>query len=149
MPANTAPVFTVSPRVDHLKMTGNVASAKSDGTGTIATDIFLLAAGATNGTLVSRLRICLYATTPTTTTATVYRFFLSTQSSGSTTADNTHLINEVTVGAMAAANATTGLPSIEIPLNYVIPSGQYLLVSVHANYAANTGAQIQMIGGDF
>ena len=149
MPANTAPIFTITPRVDNLKLTGNVASAKSDGTGTVGTDIFLISTPGANGTLISRLRLNPYATTPTTTAATVFRFFLATVNSGSPTADNCHLVQEVTIGAVAAANATTGLPPIEVPLNFVIPSGQYLLVSTHANFAANTGCQIQVIGGDF
>jgi hypothetical protein len=149
MAQNTLPVFSLVPNIGDCQLTGNIASAKSDGTGTIGTDIFLAFTAGANGAYVSRARINAYATTPTTTTATVIRLFLSTQSSGATTAANTQLIQELAVGAMGAANATGALMPLEVLLNFAVPAGMTVLASIHANLAANSGFQVVIIGGDY
>jgi hypothetical protein len=82
-------------------------------------------------------------------TASVIRLFLSTQSSGATTAVNTWVIQEIAVGALTAANASNAVMPLEVVLNIAIPASMTVLASIHANLAANTGWQIIVIGGDF
>ena len=149
MAQNTLPVFSLVPNIGDCQLTGNIASAKSDGTGTIGTDIFLAFTAGANGAYVSRVRIYAYATTPTTMTASVIRLFLSTQSSGATTAADTQVIQEIAVGALTAANASNAVMPLEVVLNIAIPASMTVLASIHANLAANTGWQIVVIGGDF
>jgi hypothetical protein len=151
MPQNTSPIFTLTPYVGKVNLTGNIGLAASDGAGTIGATpgLYLLVTGQTNGTLISRIHIHAYATTPTNTSATVLRFYHSTQASGVCTAANTWLIYELGLGILAAANATTALTPIDIPLNYVVPSAETILVTSHSNLAANTGFQVLAIGGSY
>lgn len=151
MPSNTSPIFTLTPYVGKINLVGNIGLTASDGAGTIAATpgLFLLVTGAAQGTLISRIHIHAYATAATNTAATVLRFYLSTQTSGVCTAANTFVFCEVGFGILAAANATTALTAVDIPINFVVPATEGILVSSHANLAANTGFQILAIGGSY
>jgi len=149
MPANTSPIYTLTPDLSKVNLVGNIALATSDGVGTVGTNLFLLLTGAANGSFVSRIRIHAYATAPTNTAATVLRFYASSVTAGPTLATNTFLFQEIGVGILAASNATTALTPIEVPVNWAVPAGETILVSSHANLAANTGFQIIAIGGDY
>lgn len=147
---NTSPIFSLTPKIGKVNLVGNIALATSDGVGTVGTNLFLLLTGGANvGTFVSRIRIHAYATAPTNTAATVLRFYASTVAAGTTLATNTFLIQEIGVGILAASNATTALTPIEFPVNWAVPTNETILVSSHANLAANTGFQIVAIGGDY
>src|ERR1700675_5094698 len=98
MAQNTSPIFSLVPNVSAAQLVnGTTASARSDGVGTIGTDLLKAFTAGANGSFISRARISAYATTPTTETATIIRLFLSTQASGATTAANTFLIQELGV----------------------------------------------------
>lgn len=150
MAQNTSPIFTLVPKIGFATLTGSIASARSDGVGTIATDLFVcFTADATDGSYISKLRLSAAATTPTTMTASVIRLFISTQTSGATTAANTVLFAEISTAAIPAANAANAINYYEVPCDFALPAGYTLLASIHANMAANTRFQILTFAGDY
>lgn len=154
MPNNYDPIYVGIPSsVTPAQLTNSSPSAntRSDGVGTIGTDLIKLFTGATTyGSRVSSIRIMPYATAAATATvATVIRFFLSTKTSGATTAADTWLIWEQAVASQSGASSTVAAYPIDIPFNRVIPPGYTLLVSQHAVQNANTGLQIVPEAGDY
>lgn len=148
MAANSNPKFTKNGRVSSVLVTA--LNASSQGGGTVGTDIFLaFTADATNGSFVERVRLIPTATTPTTTTATVARVFVSTIASGATTSANTYLVAEITLPAIAADNASTAVIPFDISLGFALPANGTILVTNHAAPAANTAWRAVVIGGDY
>ena len=145
---NIQPRFTKLGDVASVLITAGNTS--SQGGGTIGTDIFLaFTADATNGSYIEKVRLIATATTPTPTTATVARIFLSTQSSGATSSANTYLIAEVTLPAVAADNASAAIYPFDVPLGFSVPAGMNVLVTTHASPAANTAWRAVVFGGDY
>ncbi len=148
MAGNAIPQFTKNGKITSVLATA--ANTSSSGSGTIGTDMFLVAtADATNGTFIEFVRLMAVATTPTSTTATVGRLFVSTQSSGATTSANTYLVYEISLPSLSADSATIGNNSYDIPLNLRLPPGASLLFSTHAAPAANTNWRATAVGGDY
>jgi hypothetical protein len=150
MAANVNPIYTKVGNINGVNFTA--ANVKSDGTGTIATDIYkAFTADATNGSYVSRIRLNTTATTAATaTTATTLRVFISNKTSGATTGGtDTWLFAEVAAGAQTADHSTNATSFIEIPLNFVLPASYTILVSTHVVAAANTAWQAVVYGGDY
>jgi FlaG/FlaF family flagellin (archaellin) len=149
MPANTNPIFSDTPNVNGCLITA--ALTKSNGDGTIATDIFKAFTAGADGAYVSKVRFSPCATTAATaTTATVGRAYLSSQTSGATTGGtNTWLLGEVALPAQTADHSTNPTSPIEIPIGFAIPAGYTILVSTHAAPAANTQIEALVIGGDY
>jgi hypothetical protein len=146
MPANTSPIFTLTPNVGVIGVTA--ANTKSDGTGTVATDIFKAFTAGTNGSMVYKVRFSPTASAAATaTTATVGRVFYSTVGSGATA--NTWLLAEVTLPTVTADSSTAPTNSIEVALNIAIPTGSFIHVTNHAAPAASTLWQIEVFGGDY
>lgn len=148
MAANATPIFTKNGRVESVLVTA--ANTSSQGGGTIATDIFKAAtADATNGSFVEFVRWIATATTPTNTTATVGRVYLSSVTSGATTSANTYLVAEVALPVVAADNATTAGNAIDIALNLRVPAGWTVLATNHAAPAANTAWRLVVPIADY
>ena len=150
MPANTSPIFTLTPNVGAVAI--SAANTKSDGTGTaVGTDIFKAFTAGANGSFVTRVRFNPVATTAgTSTTATVGRVYYSTTGSGATTGGtNTFLLGEVTLPSVAADSSSAPTNSVEVMLNIAIPTGSFIHVSTHAAPAANTSIQATCFGGDY
>jgi hypothetical protein len=134
---NNDPIFSKIGALASVEVTA--ANTKSDGTGTIATDIFLAATlDATNGGFVRDVTFWPTATTAaTTTTATVGRVFWSSVNSGSTTVANTIPLGEVTLAAQTAASTSAAAYPQTLMINKALPPG-YILVTNHAAPATNT-----------
>jgi hypothetical protein len=150
MPANTAPIFTGTPKVSGTRITA--AQANSTGTGTIGTDYFLAFTAGANGSYVQRIRFILGgATANTASTASVLRIYLSTQSSGSVTSSNTWLIQEVVAASQTpnVVSGSTAIFPIDVPLNFPIQSGYTILVGASAVTSANTVWTVTTYGGDY
>lgn len=148
MPANIDPIFTKVGNVGSVLITA--ANTSSQGGGTIGTDIFLVCTGDdTNGTLIQRIRFIPTATTPTTTTATVGRVFITTQDSGATTSANTYLWDEVTLPAVASDNASAAVLKFDLPFGFALKPGQNILATCHAAPAANTAWRVVAVAGDY
>jgi hypothetical protein len=151
MAANTAPIFTLLPAIGTaIWLPATTANTKSDGVGTIGTDILLLETAGANGSFLNKIRFSPAASVAATaTTASVIRVFLSTQSSGATTNANTSLIGEIAAPAQTADQTTTATNYIEFPLGFAVPSGISLLFSMHHAAAANTSWQGVCFSGDY
>ncbi len=151
MAQNTAPIFTKTPVTAFGTLPSTItASARSDGVGTIATDIVkIFTAKAVDGSYVSKVRISAAATTPTTMTATVIRLFISSITSGATTAADTVLFAEIAVAAITAANSANATNYYDIPFNIALPASYTILASIHVAPAANTRWQLLTVGGDY
>lgn len=151
MPANTAPIFPKSANNTQGNITSSWgALAKSDGAGTVGTDMLKMFTAGAEGSFVESLRLTPYATAAATNTnATVFRVFLSTVGSGATTAANTRLIAEIPAAVISAAHSTNAVPILEIPINRRLMSGEYLHVSTHTAPATNTGWHLACFGGDY
>jgi hypothetical protein len=147
MAANTAPIFTIVPEFSAVRI--QAANTSSSGSGTIGTDIYLAFSPGANGSYLQKIRFSLAESTiGTASAACVLRVFLSTQSSGSTSAGNTWLIQEV-VAATQTPSATLSASPIDIPLNFAIPSTYYVLVSASVAPTANTTWNANVFAGDY
>lgn len=148
MAANTAPIFTKTPNLNGVSVTA--ANTRSDGNGTIGTDIFKAWTAGADGGYVEDVMLALTGTTAnTTSTATVARIFASSQSSGATTVSNTHLLAEVTLPAVTADSSTGATNTFRIPVNKPMPAGWTILVTNHAAPATNTAWHATVAGGDY
>lgn len=150
MPANTSPVFTLTPNIGVGKVTA--ALTDSAGTGNITTPtLFVVCTIGANGSFVKKVRWNPTASVAATTmTQTVGRVFASTKNSGATTGGtDTWLLGEVNLPAVSADHSTAPTNPIELMINDVFPSGYYILVSNHIVPAANTNWQAMCFAGDF
>jgi len=148
MPANTSPIFGVVPRASGVVV--GTQNTKSDGTGTIATDLWLaFTAGAFGSFLQKLILIPTSSVAATATAATVLRAFLSSVTSGATATTNTRLFKEVSAGVQTADHSLNAILEIDIPLGFAIPAGSTLLVSTHIANAANTAWVATVIGSDY
>ena len=148
---NTAPIFTGTPKVSGTTITA--AQNNSQGSGTIGTNIYLAFSAGADGSYLQKVRFTLGgATANTASTAAVLRVYLSTVNTGTTTSANTFLIQEVTA-ASQTPNVVTTLTGatypIDVPLNFAIPTGYYLLVGASAVTSANTVWVATTYGGDY
>lgn len=151
MGKNRVARFTGEGKIQGVALAGNIGNVKSDGAGTIATDIFLLYQAGADGDLVSHVRVMGYATAQNTAnTAKVIRLYLSTQAAGVTTSANTHLLDEKLLDPQTL-DSTTGQVSpvdFDLPPDGIdMPPNATLLVSVSANLDANTGWKVTAFGG--
>lgn len=145
MVANTAPIYTLTPHVGWGAADGNggtagplkTANTAFDGTGTV---LSTFTAGA-SGSYVQRLiaRPC------GTNVASVLRVFVNNGSTNSTVANNA-LIGEVSLAA-TTANAAGALQTFELPLNFALPAGYVINVTLGTTVSA--GYVVSTIGGDY
>lgn len=149
MPANTSPIFALTPNIGLAKVTA--ANTNSDGTGTVATDIFKAFTSGANGSWVARAIWSPVATAAGTgTAATVGRIFLSTIGSGSTTGGvNTWALGEVTLAAVTADSSSAPVNELALALSFAIPTGYFIHGTNHAAPNANTSWQLMVVGGDY
>lgn len=150
MPANTSPIFGLTPNVGPPKTC--LTNTKSDGTGTIGTDSALVFTAGPNGSWVSRVVFTPVATAAATATnSTTCRVFLTTKSGtqATTGGTDTWLLKEVNVPSVTADHSTNATNSVEVPLNFPIPSGYQLIVTQHLAAAANTSIQAAAFGVDY
>lgn len=148
MAANTDPIYPKKPRVGGVEITA--ANTRSDGVGTIGTDIFLAGTAGPDGGYLRYVELWPTArVAATSTVATVARAFLSTQSSGATSAANTNLVGEVFLSSVSASNATTATTPVVIVFNRQIAANQSVLFTNHAAPAANTAWKAVLYWGDY
>jgi hypothetical protein len=150
MVANTAPIFSLIPRLDDAgAVVGPSANTATDGTGANSYLIFT-ADTAASGSWVNKIIFKPIATTA----ATVARIFwcsdTGTFTAGTTnTAANSTMVAEVALAAWTASN-TTASPQVEIALNFPIPTSTKLFVTFGTSTgAAGNGYNPLVIGGDY
>jgi hypothetical protein len=151
MPANTVPIFGLTPNIGTAVISQTAALTRSDGVGVIGTTLFPCFTAGVNGSFVNKVRFTPEANAPLSTIATVLRVYLSTTTApgATTTAFQVDTLGELGVPIVAAANATNGANFYDFPMNIAIPSGEYLLVSQHAAQTAGTNWQAMVFGMDY
>ena len=141
MPANTTPIFTLTPNIGFANLTATNANTALDGTGTVST---VYTAGS-NGSFVNNL-IVKSSTTTATSAAGTLRIWINNGSATSSATNNT-LIREYVLTTVTAS-ATTSTLNFEFPLNLQLPAGYTIIVTV-ATMAASTGWQFTCTGADY
>ncbi len=149
MPQNTSPIFGLTPELSGVNITTTSAAARSDAGVAIGTNQFVAFTSGPSGSYVQKVRFMSVATTPTTGVATVLRCHYSTVNTGTPTTTQAFLLGEISVGALASANATNATNFYELPLNFAMPANTYLLVSQHATQTTNQNWQAFVIGSDY
>ena len=151
MVANVQPIYTLTPNVGlQVWLPATTANTKSDGAGTVGTDMLKLITAGANGSLINKIRFMPCASAAATaTTATVARVYVSSVGSGSTTNADTKMIAEIALPAQTADQTTTATNQVDVPIGVPIKSGQYIHVSMHHAAAANTSWSIVGFGGDY
>ena len=149
MAQNTSPVFGLVPEFQGVDITTTAAAARSDGLVAIGTNQFVAFSSGPSGSYVQKIRFNCIATTPTNSVATVLRAHYSTVNTGTPTATQVFLLGEISVGLLAAANATNATNFYELPLNFAMPANTYILVSQHAAQTTNQNWEATVIGSDY
>lgn len=143
-----SPQFVQTPKVSSVLVTA--ANTRSDGNGTIGTDIFKVATGVGDGTYIDRITVAPTATVANTATAaTALRLFLSSVSSGATTSADTYLIRGEFLVSITAASSTSQDNCFDIALGITIPAGYTLLATCHTAPATNTAWRVTAYTGDW
>lgn len=138
MTLTATPVFGQTPKVSSTTVTA--ANTKSDGAGTVATDIFKAASIGANGAAPgARVRFIPTATAAATVTAaTTARVFVSTVGSSTTSSADTYLVAEVSLPAITADHSTTAVPFYDVVLPFALPANSFIHVTNHVAPNANT-----------
>jgi len=136
MPANTAPIFPLTPAVSW----GTIATANTakDGTGTVVT---VFTADATNGGRVDYLKIRAAGTN----VATVLRVFVNNGLTNTTAANNTLLV-DMTIAATTNSEVAALLDNL-LSLDLSLPAGFKLNVTIGTTVAA--GLHVTAAGGQY
>lgn len=138
MPANTQPIFSSLGDIEWGATVLTTQNTAKDGTGTVLT---CFTADATNGGFVQRIRFRAAGTN----IATVARVFINNGSANSTPANNI-LYDEITLAATTLSEVSA-LAVYELPLNFALPPGYKLNVTLGTTVAA--GYYVSVIGGKY
>jgi hypothetical protein len=138
MAANTAPIFSSLGDIQWGPVTATTANTSKDGTGTV---LNVFTADATNGGFVQRIRFRPAGTN----IATVARVFINNGLTNATPANNI-LYDEITLAATTLSEVAA-LAVYELPLNFALPPGYKLNVTLGTTVAA--GYYVSVIGGKY
>ena len=139
MPANTSPIFTLTPEA----ATATIAAANTarDGSGTL---VDLFTAGS-NGSRIDFITFTSSQATAAASAARVQRVFLT-----DTGGLNPRIISEVVLPAVTASNTAIGATvTITFTNGLVIASGQKVQVSQSVYGSAADGTSVLARGGDY
>ena len=144
MPANTSPIFTLTPDVAwsssmNLANTGNL-------TGGTTNNYLVWTAGA-NGSYLQKIRFRHQSTNTTNGNATVVRVWINNGGVVTTPANNT-LWDEITIAANTVSQVAASA-NYELPLNFALPAGYTIYCTLGTAPAANTFIAVTVIGGDY
>ncbi len=142
MAANTAPIYT---RLADVQWIGAIVTANNTLDITSGTSYLVFTADATNGGYVRELRA--KADPANNAAATVMRIWLNNGSTTGTAA-NSSFIGELGIPA-TTASATTPLPDFVYPLNFVLPAGYKIYVTVGTAPGGSGQFSATVIGGKY
>ncbi len=132
MPANTSPIFTLTPDVSTNGTTGmatDIVTATGDYTGISANHVLVHTAGA-NGSYVRKLKFKAKGTN----IATVARVYLNNGATAAT-ATNNSFFAEISLPATTASN-TSATVEIELPMEFALAASFRIYVGVATTVAA-------------
>lgn len=137
MPANTSPIFTLTPDIQWA-----ISATTANTTKTLAagTNFFCFSAG-TNGSFVQRIRF----RTLGTNVASVARIWINNGNTTATASNNT-LWDEISLPATTVTE-TAAQSNYELPLNFALPPSYTIYVTLGTAVAA--GWDVIVIGGDY
>lgn len=135
---NTSPIFTGIPDIQWIDA---VATANTTRDLTSGTSYLVFTADATNGGFLDKIRFSPKGTN----ILTVARIWINNGSTTGTAANNC-LFQEVTLIATTASE-TGALNFTEIPLNFPLPLGYRIYVTLGTTVAA--GFMVNLIGGKY
>jgi hypothetical protein len=144
MPANTAPIFSIAGDAQWTTlMTANNPTHVSGNTS------YLVFSAGTNGSYVQKIRFRHFAIVVSTSNAnaTVARVWINNGSDVAIPANST-LFDEITIATMTYSAAAAQV-NYELPLNFALPAGYRLYVTLGVAPTANTAIQATVIGGDY
>ena len=139
MPANTSPIFALTPRAVTAAITA--ANTNRDGTGT---NVEVLTAGS-SGTRIDFITFMSATAAPGASSARVQRVYITDTSNA-----NPRLITEIALSAVTSSTTAIGATAtITYTNGLILASGQRLLVSqsVYVGVADNTSVLVR--GGDY
>jgi len=140
MPANTVPIFSKAPDIQWI---GYITAANTTADLTSGTSYLVFTSDATNGGMLSKIRL---APTPTgNTTATACRVWINNGSTTGTAANNS-LYDNVTLPAITASGVAA-VSLYEIPFFGPLPAGYRVYITIHT--ASANGWQATAIGGKY
>lgn len=134
MPANTSPIFALTPEL----AIATVTAATTDRTGATMTNTVTLLTAATNGTKITQIG----AKVAGTNTATLVLIFVS-DSSGA----NFKLYDEIGLNAVTASTTTTSQRAVTAYSDLQLKTGQ--VVKVGITVAVTNGVNIFAVKGDY
>ena len=147
----SVPLLGLTPKIGYsILLAGSTANVKSDGAGTVGTDIMLAYTAGANGAWIDRIRLNPVATTAATaTTATVARIFISSIAAGATANTNTHLWQEAACPVQTADQTVTAISPVDIPGGFRLQANQTILFAMHHVAAANTMWECLVFATDY
>ena len=139
MPANTAPIFTLTPEIMWtINMTAANTGNLSAGTS------YMVFSANTNGSYVQKIRFR-HQSTNANNVATMARVFINNGGALATPANNT-IWDEITIAANTASQVAAST-NYELPLNFALPAGYVIYCTLGTTVVA--GIQATVIGGDY
>ena len=139
MAANVQPIYTKEPDIQW--QTASITAANTTTDLTSGTIYLVFTADATNGGFVQRIRFRSLGTNIT----TVARVWINNGLTTATAANNT-LWDEITLNATTVSQVAA-LATQELPLNFALPAGYGLYVTLGTTVAAGYDATV--IGGKY
>lgn len=138
MAGNTTPIFS---KIGDIQWINSVLAANTTIDLTSGTSYLVFTADATNGGYVQKLRIRSLGTN----IATVLRVWINNGSTTATAANNT-LYDEVSLAA-STVSQTSALSLYELPLNFAMPNGYKIYVTLGTAVAA--GYDVIAVAGKY
>lgn len=139
MPANTTPIFVLTPKIGHARVAA--ANTAADGSGALVT---LFTAG-TDGSRVDRITIRNSQVTAAASSAMVVRVFIT-----DTSGNNPRLYSEATLAAVTRSNTVIGsTTTITILGGLILASGQLIQVCQSVYGGAQDQNDFTAEGGDY
>jgi len=140
--ANNSPIYS---KIGDVQWTTSMTAVNATTDLTSGTIYLAFTADATNGGYVQRIRFKPNNASGTNNVATVARVWLNNGSTTATAANNV-LIDEISLPA-TTGSATAALPVYELPLNFAMPPGYTIYVTLGTGVAG--GYRATVIGGKY
>jgi hypothetical protein len=140
--ANNSPIYS---KIGDVQWSTNMTAVNTTTDLTSGTIYLAFTADATNGGYVQRIRFKPNNASGTNNIATVARVWLNNGSTTATAANNV-LIDEISLPA-TTGSATAALPVYELPLNFAMPPGYTIYVTLGTGVAG--GYRTTVIGGKY
>jgi hypothetical protein len=141
MPANTSPIFTLTPAIEW----GPAMTAANTGNASGTTTYLVFSAG-TNGAYIQKIRFR-HLPSATNSAATVARVWIGNGNAITTIGNNT-LFDEITISTNTLTQAAASI-NYELPLNFALPPFYTIYVTLGTAPTANSFIQAVVIGGDY